>query len=318
MSSTNEATDSGLPEICRGFLAYLSVEKGYSPSTISSYETDLSGFQAYLSANSASLEDFEAVTKAQVRGFLADLHRRRIKKSSTARKLSALRSFFKYLAAQDLIKVNPVSGVRNPKQEQWHPKALNVDQAVGIMEAKLPPDPEGLRDLALAELLYGSGLRISEALSLSVDDMDVSKGVVRVMGKGSKERVVPLSSMCMKRMSRYLSQRHAFKPEPDELALFLGVRGGRLNRRQANRIVAKLASLAGLPANVHPHMLRGSFASHMLQGGADLRDVQELLGHKRISTTQRYTKLDLQQIMKVYDKAHPLAGGKKRKKKGED
>ena len=165
-----------------------------------------------------------------------------------------------------------------------------------------------MRDIALAEVLYGSGLRISEAIGLDLNDVD--SDVVRVVGKGNKERIVPLSSAAVKRIRRYMEQRHALLGDDySEQALFLSVRAGkRLDRRQANRIVAKLGKLAGLPKDVHPHMLRHSFATHMLEAGADLRSVQELLGHENLTTTQRYTHLDMQHIMQVYDSAHPRSG----------
>lgn len=204
-----------------------------------------------------------------------------------------------------IIVKDPTAGIRNPKQEKRHPQLLNVDQAVSMMEVAVTPDPEGLRDIALAELLYGSGLRISEAIGLDLNDLD--SDVIRVVGKGSKERMVPLSGAAIKRIRRYIEQRHAFlKDDYSEQALFLSVRAGkRLDRRQANRVIAKLAKLAGLPKDVHPHMLRHSFATHMLEAGADLRSVQELLGHENLTTTQRYTHLDMQHIMQVYDQAHP-------------
>lgn len=296
----------------QGFLSYLSVEKGYSEATVRSYGTDLDQFDEFIRTRRRSLERPERISKDLIRAFLAELHRRRVTKSTMARKLSSIRAFFRFLLKHQLVLKDPSVGVRNPKQEQHHPKALNVDQAISIMEANIPPDPEGLRDLALAELLYGSGLRISEAVSLNVHDVD--SGMVRVLGKGNKERLVPVSKKCEERVRLWLQQRHAFDPDPQEQALFLGVRGKRLNRRQANRILAALASVAGIPRDVHPHMLRHSFASHMLEAGADLRSVQELLGHERLTTTQRYTHLDLQKIMQVYDKAHPRSDGTGRKK----
>ncbi len=312
-STRGSASPPPLAEICQGFLAHLAAEKGFSAATLAAYENDLRLFAGYLGGRGVSLEEPETVTKEHVRGFLAELHRRGLKKSSVARKLSALRSFFRFLLRQRLVESDPVRGLSNPKQEKRHPRALNVDQAIGLMEAKLSPDPEGLRDLALAELLYGSGLRISEAVGLDVHDLDTSSGVARVTGKGSKERLAPLSDAARTRLDRYLTQRHAFVADPLEKALFLGRQGKRLNRRQAARIVDHLAKLAGLPQHVHPHMLRHSFATHMLEAGADLRDIQELLGHERISTTQRYTHLNLQQIMAVYDKAHPRASSEEKK-----
>jgi integrase/recombinase XerC len=183
---------------------------------------------------------------------------------------------------------------------------------MALLDAKITPDPEGLRDLALAELLYGSGLRISEALSLNVEDLDRTGESLPIRGKGNKERLAVLTPASRTRLNRYMEQRGAFEPKQGEPALFLGARGKRLDRRQAARILEKLAALAGLPQHVHPHMLRHSFASHMLQGGADLRGVQELLGHERLSTTQRYTHLDLQHVMRVYDSCHPKAEGSKK------
>jgi integrase/recombinase XerC len=230
------------------------------------------------------------------------------------RKLSSLRADFKYLIRHNILKKNPAAGIQNPKQEKRQPQLLNVDQAIAMMEAAITPDPVGLRDIALGELLYGSGLRISEAIALNLNDLD--SDVIRVTGKGSKERLVPLSDASIKRLRRYLEQRQALlQGNYVEQALFVGVRAGkRLNRRQAHRIIANLADLAGLPSNVHPHMLRHSFATHLLEAGADLRSVQELLGHENLTTTQRYTHLDMQRLMQVYDRSHPRAaepGGKK-------
>lgn len=307
MSSTDAKRDRP-GELVRGFLAFLSVEKGYSDATVRSYGTDLDQFEAYLKSRKRSLEKPKRIDRDLVRGFLAELHRRRLSKSSMGRKLSSLRAYFKFLLRHKQIAKDPMAGIRNPKQEKRHPQVLNVDQAVSLMEASVTPDPEGLRDIALAEVLYGSGLRISEAIGLDLNDVD--SDVIRVTGKGSKERIVPLSDAAVKRIRRYMEQRHALLSNYAEQALFVSVRAGkRLDRRQANRIVAKLAKLAGLPKDVHPHMLRHSFATHMLEAGADLRSVQELLGHENLTTTQRYTHLDMQRIMQVYDAAHPLAGG---------
>ncbi|MDY7002062.1 MAG: tyrosine recombinase XerC, partial [Thermodesulfobacteriota bacterium] len=300
MSLKEMKNDFDLPETGQAFLARLDVEKGCSGATLSAYAGDLGQFEDYLQARSLSIAEPRALNRDHIRGFVAELHRRRVRKSSVARKLSCLRSFFKYLAGNNLIAQNPAAGVRNPKQEKRGPNFLNVDQSLALMEAKVPKDPEGFRDLALAELLYGSGLRISEALGLGVDDVDTSSGLVRVMGKGAKERLVPLSDAGKERLDAYLARRGEFLPDFKEDALFLGRRGARLQRRQANRILLKLAQSANLPERVHPHMLRHSFATHMLEAGADLRSVQKLLGHSRLSTTQRYTHLSMSKVAQTY------------------
>ncbi len=308
MSLTDERNNSHGKTV-RGFLAFLEVEKGYSPASIRAYRTDLEQFSEFLGRLKRSLEKPGRIHRDHIRGYLAEMHRRQLSKTSMGRKLSSLRAYFKYLTKHKIIAKDPMAGIRNPKQDQRHPQVLNVDQAVSMMEAAIEPDPEGVRDIALAELLYGSGLRVSEAINLDLNDLD--SDVIRVVGKGNKERIVPLSDAAVKRLRRYMEQRHALIRDGNyaEQALFLNVRKGtRLDRRQANRIVAKLARLAGLPKDVHPHMLRHSFATHLLEAGADLRSVQELLGHERLTTTQRYTHLDMQRIMQVYDQAHPRSG----------
>lgn len=311
MSSTDGRNSAGaeLPEICHGFLSFLEIEKGYSPATVRAYATDLAQFELFLGTRGKGLERFEAIARPDATAFLAELHRLRQKKSSMARKLSTLRSFFGYLIRSRLLAADPLSGLKNPRLDQRHPRALNVDQAVAVMDAEAAPGPEGVRDMALAELLYGSGLRVSEALSLTVDDVRADRGFVRVRGKGGKERLAPLSAMAVERLRGYLDWRDQFSRDEQEQALFLGVRGGPLQRREAARIIEKLAGRAGVAQRVHPHMLRHSFATHLLQAGADLRSVQEMLGHARLSTTERYTHLDLKRVMEVYDKAHPRSAG---------
>ena len=306
-----------LPDAALAFLGHLDVEKGYSAATMAAYGEDLGQFEAFLRTKGLTLDHPRAVSREHVQGFLAELHRRAVKKSSMARKLSSLRSLFRFLAKRGLVDVSPVQGVANPKQEQRHPRVLNVDQAFALVNprATQADGPGGaarlLRDVALAELLYGSGLRISEALGLDVSDLDLASGVVRVEGKGAKERLAPLSDPAREALAAYLAARGALDPGNRERAVFLGVRGGRLDRRQAARIIADLGRMAGLPQKVSPHVLRHSFATHLLEAGADLRGVQELLGHARLSTTQRYTHLNLARIVEIYDQAHP---GAKRKK----
>ncbi|WP_428566422.1 MAG: tyrosine recombinase XerC [Solidesulfovibrio sp. DCME] len=318
MSSTSARPDApsppgSRPETVTAFLDFLAVAKGYSPATLAAYAEDLRQFEAYLNGRGLGLDRPADITREQARGFLAELHRRRVARTSMGRKLSSLRGFFRFLRRKKLVAGDPLSGLKNPKAEKRQPRALNVDEAVALVTPR-PGSPEAdgsiaaCRDLALAELLYGSGLRISEAVHLDLDDLDLSQGVVRVLGKGSKERLAPVSDAARERLREYSRRRGELRPEPAEQALFLGPRGARLGRRQAGRILDAMARDAAIAQHVHPHMLRHSFATHLLESGADLRDVQELLGHERLTTTTRYTHLELARLMRVYDKAHPRAG----------
>ena len=295
-----------LPQNAQAFLARLAVEKGYASATLDAYESDLTYFERYLNMSGRSLDQPKSLTRRDIQGFLAEQHRARHSKTSMARRLSCLRGFFKHLMRQGGLEKSPAEGVANPKLAKVHPKSLNVDQAFALLDAPFnTKDPHAVRDKALAELLYGSGLRISEALGLNCNDVNLASGVARVMGKGSKERLAPLSDTALTALKAYMEVRGSFSPASGERTLFLGARGGPLPRPQANRILANLCVKAGLPAAVSPHALRHSFASHLLQSGADMRAVQELLGHARLSTTQRYTHLNLAQLTQIYDKAHP-------------
>ncbi|WP_029457614.1 tyrosine recombinase [Solidesulfovibrio alcoholivorans] len=313
MSSTSGSTDAAAPvrpATVAAYLDHLAVAKGYAPATIAAYGEDLLQFEAYLARSGLTLARPGEVTRVEARGFLAELHRRREAKTSMGRKLSALRGFYVFMRQKKLAAADPLSGLKNPKPEKRQPRALNVDEAVALVSPKAAsPHADGsiasCRDLALAELLYGSGLRVSEAVGLDVNDVDLSQGIVRVLGKGSKERLAPVSDAARKRLREYSMRRGELVTAPAEQAFFLGARGGRLDRRQAARILDAMAREAGIAQHTHPHMLRHSFATHLLESGADLRSVQELLGHERLSTTQRYTHLELARIMRVYDKAHP-------------
>ena len=310
MSQSQDAAAAGLPLNAQAFLAWLAVEKGYARATLAAYESDLQYFERYLAVRGRSLSDPQALTRLDLQGFQAEQHRARQAKTSMSRRLSCLRGFFRHLIRQGALAKSPAEGLSNPKLSKPHPRSLNVDQAFALLDTPgQPGDPQALRDAALAELLYGSGLRVSEALGLSLSDVDLASRIARVMGKGSKQRLAPLSDTAVTALRAYIVVRHAFGPSPAEQALFLGQRGKPLQRRQANRIILSLSMAAGLPGRVSPHVLRHSFASHMLQSGADMRAVQELLGHARLSTTQRYTHLNLAQLAQVYDKAHPRAKG---------
>lgn len=314
-----------LPRNVEDFLSWMALQKGFSPATVAAYRSDLEQFEDWLHREQHTLARPAELEKYHFRDFSAYLFHEGQARSSIGRKLSALRSFYRYLMKMGRIDANPAKLVRNPKRELRHPVALNVDQMFALLdeasmesggEAGLegskraegaPADPTHAahaRDLALAELLYGSGLRISEALNLDVDDIDPASSVVRVMGKGSKERIAPLSDTSVRALFLWLRVRALLAPA-EEKALFVGKRGGRLNRRQAARILDELRESAGLPQHLSPHTLRHTFATHMLENGADLRAVQELLGHSRLATTERYTHITMDHLMRVYDKAHP-------------
>lgn len=308
-----QRSPAGQPESVAMFLAHLEMEKGYSAATIAAYGKDLEQFTAFLQGESIDPGNPSLVTKRHIQRFLAELHRRGVSKSSVGRKLSSLRAFFRFCARLRLLNALPTEGVHNPRQDTRHPKVLNVDQAFGLLDAR----PKGedtadslrgrtmlVRDLALAELLYGSGLRISEALALNAERVDPAAGHLRILGKGGKERLAPLSDTCREALALWLETRGAMAAS-GEKALFVGARGARLDRRTAARSIEALCVRAGLPQTVSPHALRHSFATHLLESGADLRSVQELLGHARLTTTQRYTHLNLAHLMQVYDAAHP-------------
>ncbi|MEF8823725.1 MAG: tyrosine recombinase XerC [Desulfohalobiaceae bacterium] len=299
------------PGPVRSFLDFLTAQKGLSQSSVAAYSTDLAQFRGHLlHREEFDLDRPDRIQRKHLYGFIRELHRRGLSRRSIARKLASLRSFFRYCLRTGLIEEDPSQGVSNPRQKQEHPRFLNPEQAQSLLETDQERDPRNRRDLALAELLYGSGLRISEALGLELGDLEPGKGVLRVRGKGNKQRIVPLTEKSLSRLRAYLEVRQAFEPKPGETALFLGQRGKRLQRRQANRIIAQLAQSAGVLESISPHTLRHSFATHLLEGGADLRSVQELLGHSRLSSTQRYTHLSLTRLTRLYDKTHPRSGNK--------
>lgn len=291
------------------FAAHLQFQKNYSAATVRSYRTDLEEFESFLQQKGKSLAELSAIQKKDIQEFLVHLYTLKMHKSSMARKLSCLRSFFRFMLQKKFITENPMLGVRNPKQEIHHPTMLNVDQVFSMLDEE-NAEEEGAfyyRDNALLELLYGSGLRISEALGLNVQDVKREGETIKVFGKGSKERIVPLSDTCRKALAAWLEKRNTLTVERGEKALFVGKRGKRLNRREANRIIEMYRQKAGIATRVSAHDLRHSFATHLLEGGADLRSVQELLGHSKIATTQRYTHLDMDALTRIYDRAHPLA-----------
>lgn len=282
------------------FLRYLDLQRGASRHTLRGYAADLSEFAAFLSREKlGGLADADA---RAIRAWLASLHDRKLARSSIARKLASVRSCLKYLARRGLVELNAARQIRSPKLPKRLPSFLPKDESKNLLDSEVDGSEAGLRDRALLEMLYATGLRVAECCGLDLDDVDRRQGSVRVMGKGGKERVVPAGDAALQALGAWLAVRGEGRG-----ALFTNPRGGRLSTRGVHRIVKSRAQAAGIDRRVTPHTLRHTFATHMLGEGADLRLIQELLGHSRLSTTQRYTHVSAEHLMKVYDQAHPRA-----------
>jgi len=301
------------------FIQYLSDEKNASPHTCRNYLRDLEQFEAFLKSSGTALSPqgevaVDKVDRLVIRKYLSFLHRKN-RKSSIARKLSALRSFLKYLVREQIIFANPAKPVSTPKVEKLLPTVLTVDEAFRLVESPVrftKSKEMELRDRALLELLYSSGIRVSELVGLNRNRVDLELGIVKVMGKGRKERIVPVGTKAIEVLIAYLESRGIVE---DESPLFLNSRGGRLTSRSVARVVKKKARHSGIFRKISPHSLRHTFATHLLDAGADLREIQEMLGHVSLSTTQRYTHLTVGKLMEVYDKAHPRSFKNMRKDK---
>ncbi len=285
------------------FLESLRVERRLSPHTLSAYRRDLASLETFCAAE--RIARWNQLTAYHIRALVAAQHRRGLDGRSLQRLLSALRSFFEYLIGQQELGHNPATGIRAPKSPRRLPNALDVDQMSRLLE--LPADgPLALRDRAIMELFYSSGLRLSELVTLDITDLDLNDGTVRVTGKGNKTRVVPVGRHARAALRAWIDQRLTI-PGPDPRALFIGLAGRRMTPRAVQSRIRFWGRRQGLEGTLHPHMLRHSFASHLLESSGDLRAVQELLGHADISTTQIYTHLDFQHLAEVYDAAHPRA-----------
>ena len=299
------------------FLSHLEAERNASKHTLTAYAGDLAGLEAFLKEREArGLNDVRAIDVYVLRGWLGSLARV-IAPSSVARKLAAVRTWMKWLYRMGKIPSSPADELASPKVRRGLPTVLDVDAAKEVVETPTGEDPLGLRDRAVLEVLYGSGLRVSELVGLDLGDLDLRAGEARVVGKGRKERVVPLGRKAIEALQAWLDVRsgvvHPKQRTQDPKALFLSPRGARLVDRSVRTLVKKYGILGAGRADLHPHALRHTCATHMLGGGADLRAIQEMLGHASLSTTQRYTHVSIEHLMKVYDAAHPLAqGGRKR------
>jgi integrase/recombinase XerC len=298
----------------RAFVAFLKDERGASPETIRAYHSDLRQFLAFVSAARPAGKPLtpRGVDAMLVRDYLLWLDRQREQKSSMARKLAALRTFYRFLNRHRDGGSNPAAEVRTPKLPQPLPRVLTKDDANALMEFPEGGSPAARRDRAILETLYSTGARVSELVGMNREDLDAREGLVRLRGKGRKERVVPIGDVALEAIREYhtaLSRhsspatRHSTHGQP----LFLNARGGRLTARSVARLVGKYSSRL-MGGRVSPHALRHSFATHLLDEGADLRAIQEMLGHASLATTQKYTHVAMDQLMKVYDRAHPRAG----------
>ena len=310
----NEESDdkrNGIAETSKRFLISLKEQLHYSENTIQAYAVDLAQFNDFFSEyHSDSNISVEKIDKASIRHFLGMLVEKGISRKSIARKLAALRSWFKYLIRIGVIDYNPAKSVSFPKLEKRLPSPLSVEEAVRLVTAPKADSFAGARDSALLELLYGTGARLSEIVGLDFENLNRESGTVRLFGKGSKERIVPLGGPGWKALEIYIGFRNSKLSDGDEVALFLNKQGKRLSGRGIQRIVKKYMSMTVENKGKNPHTLRHTFATHLLERGADLNAVKELLGHEDLATTQIYTHVEAEGLKKAYKQAHPRAGNK--------
>ncbi|HEY6361643.1 MAG TPA: tyrosine recombinase XerC [Vicinamibacterales bacterium] len=299
------------PACLRDFLDHLRLNRNVSPHTSAAYESDLSQFLGFAaghlgkSTRDVAPADLDLGT---IRGFMAALHKNGQSRASVARKLSALRGFTRFLRREGVIAADPAALAVSPRREQKVPAHLSVDEMSQLLDTPDAGDPLGRRDRAILELFYASGLRLSELVGLDLEDVNLRARMVRVLGKGAKERLVPFNTTTAAAIRRWLRDRVLMVRTGDAGdPLFLNARGGRLTGRSVERLVARYVSQCSTRLGISPHALRHSFATHLLQRGADLRAIQELLGHVQLSTTQRYTHVNVTQLLDVYRKAHPRA-----------
>ena len=283
------------------FINYLKVEKNASPHTTINYEIDLKAFGAFLGE-----KDVTAIDRLVLRRYLAEMRGKNYSKRTVARKLASLRSFFRFLFREGYVKTNPITAISTPRLDKKLPVVLDVNKVAKLIQAPSENNLAGLRDRAILETLYSAGIRVSELVGLDVDDVDFISEVIKVLGKGRKERMVPIGSPAVSALRKYIDRKGDWKVK-DNNAVFLNKSGKRLTDRSVRRVVDKYVRLTSVAEHISPHSLRHSFATHLLDRGADLRSVQELLGHMNLSTTQIYTHVTMERLKTVYDKAHPRA-----------
>lgn len=291
------------------FLQYLTVERNSSPLTIKSYREDLESLSAWLGERYPAAPEAGEVTTLDLRGYLAALHERQYAKTTIARRLASMRSFFRFGQREGWTEANPAKPLRNPRKSRSLPHFLSSEELGRLLSVPPADKPMGLRDRAILEVLYSAGLRVSESVGLNDGDTDLMQGIVRVRGKGKRERLAPLGSFAVKALKQWLRVRRLSSREATgmDAPVFVNKSGRRLTTRSVGRLLEKHIAVAGLDRRTTPHTLRHSFATHLLDRGADIRSVQELLGHKSLVTTQIYTHLSTANLRAVYEKAHPRA-----------
>ncbi|MDQ1327759.1 MAG: Tyrosine recombinase XerC [Candidatus Poribacteria bacterium] len=297
-----------MKDYIRQFITYLKVERNYSKHTVSSYDFDLSDFMKFLTNEngvSSSVEDIDHLT---IRSYLANLQERQLSRSTVVRRLSSLRSFFKYLCRRGYLETDPTFALSSPKSQRKLPDFLEISEIDLLLSAPDTNDILGLRDQAIMELLYSTGMRVSELLSLDLSDVDHGNAIVKVRGKGKKERIIPIGGLAMSSLNNYLERRNELAGDKSVQAIFLSERGNRIpDSKSIGRRITKYAQAVGIKKKITPHTFRHTFATHLLNAGADLRSVQELLGHTNLVTTQIYTHVTADRLKKVYEKTHPRA-----------
>lgn len=306
-----------LDQAIEEFDRHMTVERNLSDQTRRSYLCDLSQYQAFLERQGESEERGDGIPTDPmlIRAFLASLYREKLRKATISRKVAALRSFYRYLLREGKVRFNPAELVQSPRCEKYIPVVLSADEVLSMLQVNFPGDAAGLRDRAIVELFYSAGIRLSELTGLNIADVDFAGGLIRVRGKGRKERIVPIGTPAIQAVEASLHRwaelaakgRLAGSDEP----LFLSSRGMRMNPRGVARVVEKAVRASGIGRTISPHALRHTFATHLLDAGADLRSIQEMLGHRSLSTTQKYTTVSVNRLMEVYDRSHPRAGGGK-------
>jgi integrase/recombinase XerC len=302
----------------RAFSNHIEIERNLSPHTKRSYVNDIRQFQQFLLRSGIPVSkggndkriDVDQMT---IRAFLAFLYRKNIKKVTISRKIASLRAFFKYLLREGRVKNNPAELIQAPKVDKYLPTFLSVDEVFSLVDTKFKSDIYGVRDKAMIELFYPSGVRAGELTGLNVEDIDWNSGLVKIRGKGKKERIVPIGGPAADVLKRYVDKRDELvkkkRDNEEDDALFLNRFGTRMSTRSVGRLLDKYVRSSGINKKIGPHALRHTFATHLMDGGADLRVIQELLGHESLSTTQKYTSVSVGKLLEIYDKAHPKAKG---------